>query len=99
MEFLSVRELKNSSKEVWERLAKEEKMVITNNGKPTALMLDIRNSDLEATLRMLERMEALWALEKLRAEAEKRGWLTDEEINAEIQAARADIKARKCKRK
>ena len=37
----------------------------------------------------------LLLLRELRAEAESRGFLTDEEIDAEIQAARADIKARR----
>ena len=33
-------------------------------------------------------------LREMRAEAESRGFMSDEEIEAEIQAARADIKAR-----
>ena len=39
----------------------------------------------------------LTLLREMRAEAERRGFLSDEEIEAEIQAARADIKARKQK--
>jgi DNA-damage-inducible protein J len=34
-------------------------------------------------------------IKKMRAKAEERGFLSDEEIEAEIQAARADIKARR----
>ena len=39
----------------------------------------------------------LTLLSEMRAEAEKRGFLSDEEIESEIQAARADIKARRKK--
>ena len=39
----------------------------------------------------------LTLLREMRAEAERRGFLSDEEIEAEIQAARADIKSRKQK--
>ena len=39
----------------------------------------------------------LTLLRKMRAEAEKRGFLSDDEIESEIQAARADIKARRQK--
>jgi len=37
----------------------------------------------------------LTLLKEMRAEAEKRGFMTDEDIEAEIQAAKAEIKARK----
>jgi DNA-damage-inducible protein J len=39
----------------------------------------------------------LTLLKEMRAEAEERGFLSDEEIGAEIQAARADMKARRKK--
>ena len=39
--------------------------------------------------------EGLILLRELREEAQQRGFLTDEEIEAEIQAARNDIKARR----
>ena len=39
----------------------------------------------------------LTLLREMRAEAEERGFMSDEEIDAEIQAAKADIKARRKK--
>ena len=39
----------------------------------------------------------LTLLREMRAEAERRGFLSDKEIEAEIQAAKADIKSRKQK--
>ena len=69
-------------------------MVITNNGKPTALLLDISNEDLEETLLALRQVRATRLFNRMRANAEKRGLLSEEEIEAEIQAARADMKGR-----
>ena len=63
-------------------------MVITNNGKPTALLLDISNEDLEETLLALRQIRAMRLFNQMRNDAQKRGFLSDEEIEAEIQAAR-----------
>ena len=92
MDFLTVREFRTSSKNVWDRLAKCDKMVITNNGKPTALLLDIRNDDLEETLMTLRHAKDMRLFNHMRATAEQRVFLSDNEIEAEIQAARASIK-------
>ena len=92
MEFLSVREFRSSSRNIWRKLSHDGKMVITNNGKPTALLLDISNEDLKDTLLTLRQVRAIQIFNSMRAEAEKRGFLSEEEIEAEIQAARAKIK-------
>ena len=57
MDFLSVRELRASSRNIWRKLSQDGKMVITNNGKPTALLLDISNEDLEETLLVLRQVK------------------------------------------
>ena len=41
MNFYSVRELRSDSKAMWQNLAAGSEIVITNNGKPSALMIDI----------------------------------------------------------
>ena len=66
-------------------------MVITNNGKPTALLLDISNEDLEETLLVLRQVKALRLFNQMRSDAEKRGFLSEKEIEAEIKAARSDM--------
>ena len=91
MDFLTVRELRLSSKNVWNRLAKNEKLVITNNGKPTALLLDIRGNDLEETLLSLQHAKDMRLFNRMRATAERRGFLSEKEIGDEIQAARASM--------
>jgi len=94
MDFLSVREFRSSSGQIWQKLSRDGKMVITNNGKPTALLLDLSNEDLEETLDILRQVKALRLFNSMRAEAEKRGFLSEKEIEAEIQAARTEMKAR-----
>ena len=89
MDFLSVRELRSTSKNIWRKLSKDGKMVITNNGKPTALLLDLKDEDLEETLLTLRQVKAMRLFNRMRANAQQRGFLTKKEIEAEIQAARA----------
>ncbi|MDR1147426.1 MAG: hypothetical protein LBK66_02230, partial [Spirochaetaceae bacterium] len=88
------REFRSASRKVWQKLSQDGKMIITNNGKPTALLLDLTNEDLEETLDTLRQVEAMRLFNKMRGEAEKRGFLSEEEIEAEIQAARSDMRAR-----
>ena len=92
MDFLSVREFRASSRNIWQKLSRDGKMVITNNGKPTALLLDISNEDLEETLLTLRQVRAVRLFNRMRSEAEQRGFLTEDEIDSEIQAARSNMK-------
>jgi PHD/YefM family antitoxin component YafN of YafNO toxin-antitoxin module len=89
MDFLSVRELRASSKNIWRKLSKDGKMVITNNGKPAALLLNLKDEDLEETLLTLRQVKAMRLFNRMRANAQQRGFLSKKEIEAEIQAARA----------
>ena len=88
MEFLSVREFRASSGSIWRKLSEDGKMVITNNGKPTALLLDISNEDLEEMLLTLRQVKAMRLFNRMRADAQRRGFLSEKEIEMEIQAAR-----------
>ena len=72
-------------------------MVITNNGKPTALLLDIHNEDLEETLITLRQVKTMQLFNRMRTEAQSRGFLSEKEIEEEIRAARKEIKVRKTK--
>ena len=96
MQFLTVRELSKSPKTALAKLDKDRKAIITNNGKPQALMLKIDEDNFEQTLAMIEQMEFGWAINKLRSDSIKNGTcnMTLEEINAEIKAAREERKKR-----
>ena len=95
MDFLSVREFRSSSRNIWQKLSEKGKMVITNNGKPTALLLDISKDDLEETILTLKQVKAIKLFNQMRSEAGQRGFLSEKEINSEIQAARLELKKKK----
>jgi prevent-host-death family protein len=93
MEFVSVRDFRNSSKSIWEKVTRDEDIVVTNNGKPTALLININEGKFEETLQDIRRARLGRMLEDAREEAAGRGFLSDADINAEINAARAEHKA------
>jgi antitoxin (DNA-binding transcriptional repressor) of toxin-antitoxin stability system len=40
MKFITVRDIRSSPAAIWKRLPEEQEMVITNNGKPIALLVN-----------------------------------------------------------
>ncbi|MDR1604435.1 MAG: type II toxin-antitoxin system Phd/YefM family antitoxin, partial [Gracilibacteraceae bacterium] len=83
MQFVTVRDFRSSSRDVWDKLSRDEEIIVTNNGKPTALMLHISENNFEETLRLVRQAKVLRAMNDMREEAGERGFLSDEEINAE----------------
>ena len=57
MEFISVRDLRVYTGQVWEKLEKEHDLIITSNGRPVALMTGIEGSSLETILAAVRRNE------------------------------------------
>ncbi|MCL2079546.1 MAG: type II toxin-antitoxin system RelB/DinJ family antitoxin [Oscillospiraceae bacterium] len=55
----------------------------------------LREQKIPFTIESPRNSYGLALLSEMRAEAEERGFLSDDEIEAEIQAARADIRARR----
>ena len=90
MNFYSVRDLRTTQKAIWEDLEKDGEVVITNNGKPSALLFDISDGDLEETLKAVRQAKAMLAFNSMREQAAARGYMTDEEIEAEIDSARQE---------
>ena len=88
MEFYSARELRTNTKSIWNELSKDNDVIITNNGKPSALMIGIPEGRFDETVRAIRQAKALAALERMRNESEKRGFKTDEEIEELINEAR-----------
>ena len=86
----SVRDLRTTQKAIWENLEKDGEVVITNNGKPSALLVDIGDGDLEDTLKAVRQARAMMAFNSMRTKAAEKGYLSDEEIEAEIAAARLE---------
>lgn len=88
MNFYTVRDLRTTPKSIWENLAVDGEAVITNNGRPMALLLDIADGDFEGTLKAVRQAKAAIAFNSMRGKAAAKGYMSDEEIEAEIAAAR-----------
>ena len=88
MQFVTVRDFRSASRDVWDKLNCDGELVVTNNGKPTALLLDIGDDDLEELLMSIRQTKAIRAYNRLRTQAIERGLLNEGEIDAEIRAAR-----------
>ena len=67
-----------------------EKVVITSNGKPIALLSGVTEETLERTVRAIRRSRALLALEEMQKKAIELGLdkLKDSQIESEIRAVR-----------
>ena len=88
MNFYTVRDLRTTPKSIWENLSADGEVVITNNGKPTAILFDITDGSFEETLKAVRQAKAAIAFNAMRARAASEGYMSDEEIEAEIAAAR-----------
>lgn len=90
MRFVSVRDLRTKSADVWKNLAKEGEMVVTNNGKPVAILAAVNESNLEETLSAFRRTRTVEAVARLQRRSEERGAgkITIEEIDEEIASVR-----------
>jgi len=94
MKFLSVRDLKTKSSQVWKELAGQKEMIVTSNGRPIALLSSINENNLEQVLTAFRRARATNAVASIQYESTQKG--TDKismgEINAEIGAVRSNRK-------
>lgn len=100
MDFVTVRELREKSGEIWQRVGAGEEFVVTRNGKPFALLVHTEPGEVETVLRAHRAARFGAALSRLQVQARDSGAdrLTDEEIQAEIDAARAERRPRKSAR-
>lgn len=89
MDFYTVQDMRTTPKSLWDSLAADGSVVITNNGKPTALMLDISDGSLEETLKAVRQAKAMIAFNAMRERVAMNGFMTDAEIETEINAARS----------
>jgi antitoxin (DNA-binding transcriptional repressor) of toxin-antitoxin stability system len=79
---------------VWEKLDAEREVVITNNGKPFALMIPIDETNFDDVLASVRQANAMRSIARMQMAAAKAGLdkMALEEINAEIAAARQDAR-------
>ena len=91
MKFLSVRDLKTKSSQVWKELAGQKEMIVTSNGRPIALLSSINESNLEQVLTAFRRARATNAVASIQYESTQKGTdrISMDEINAEIGTVRS----------
>lgn len=86
MNFYSVRDLRTDTKKLWDNLSAGGEVVITNNGKPAALMIDILVDCFDEVVQAVRQAKAMIAFNNMRSRAVSRGFMSEEEIEAEIEA-------------
>ena len=93
MKFLSTRELRNRPGYLRE-IAKKEDVVLTANGKPFAILLAVKDGDLEETAKLVRQAKALRAVSQIRKQAAERGLdkMSLAEINTVIREVRSKRK-------
>lgn len=90
MKFLSVRELRSKSADVWKELPEEREMVITSNGRPIAILAAVGESDVEESLAAFRQARAVDSVAWLQRRSLDQGTacLTLNDVNEEIAAVR-----------
>jgi prevent-host-death family protein len=91
MRFITVRDLRTSPAQVWKSLPQEQEIIITNNGKPIALLTPVSDVTLEETLSTVRRARAIHAVKRIQAASAKRrlSQLSIKDIDEEIRQVRA----------
>lgn len=90
MKFLSVRDLRGKSAEVWKELPNEREMIITSNGRPIAILAAISEANLEESLAAFRQARAVEAVATIQRRSADLGTdkITMDEIDAEIKSVR-----------
>ena len=86
MDYMAVSELKRS-KNLWNRLSASKEVVLTRDGKPGALMIEVSPANLEQVVKSVRRALFSQAISNARTKTELSP-VDDEEIEREIQATR-----------
>lgn len=90
MRFVSVRDLRGKSAEIWRRVSSEKDLVVTSNGRPIAILSTVSEQNLEESLTAIRQVRAIQAVESMQRSSVEAGRdrLSFKAINAEIQAVR-----------
>ena len=96
MNFFAAGDLQAQPQCVWDSLQIEGEVVITNNGHPKALMLDITDGNFEELIKAVRQAKAMIAFNRMRKKAAKSGFMSDEEIENEIAAYRKEKQGAEC---
>ena len=86
MRFVTVRDFRSKSAQVWKRLKSEDEMVITSNGRPMALLTSLSDENLEQTLKTIRKAKAMAAVSSMQLKSLQSGnnKMALSDINREI---------------
>lgn len=89
---VSVREVQTEPDRVWAQLRESQNLVVTSEGRPLALLVNLETDDPEEVVASLRLLRARKAVERMRNAAAKRGLteMTLDEINWEIALSRQE---------
>ena len=95
MRFLSVRELRGNSARIWRELPKAREMVVTNNGRPVAVLTAVDDDNVEESLAAWRRVRATQAIVDIQQQSMQKGTaeLSMDDVDAEIKKVRQDRRA------
>ena len=88
MNFYSMRDLRTESKSMWADLSRGDEVILTNNGKPSAIMIDIPEGRFDEVVQAIRQAKAMIALNSMREMAAREGFKGDDDIEALINEAR-----------
>jgi len=94
MKFITVRDFRTSPSVIWKKLTSERELIITNNGKPIALLTPLDDETLEDTVSAVRSAKAIYAMKKMQEISVSLGndKMTLKEINAIIGETRKKLK-------
>ena len=95
MKFVSVRDFRNSSRDIWEKVSNDEDVVVTNNGKPTAILVNVSENNLEEVLASIRQARAMRAFNRLQEQAATVNYMDDTEIESVIKTYRTEKRTKK----
>lgn len=86
MKFITVRDFRTSPAQIWKQLPSEQEFIITNNGKPIALLTPLTDETLEETIKTIRKAKTLKSIQKMQEISVKKGTnaLSEEDIEKEI---------------
>ena len=94
MKFVTVRDFRTSASAIWKKLPSERELIITNNGKPIALLTPLSDETLEDTVSAVRKAKAINAMRKMQEVSIDLGndKMTLEDINIIIKNVRSKNK-------
>jgi len=94
MKFVTVSDFRTSKSNIWRRLPTDRELIVTDNGKPIALLTPLSDETLEDTISAFRRAKAINAMKQMQEISVSLGndKMTSDEINAVINEARGKNK-------